>query len=174
MKHALSLTAIVSALLLNACQTPQQAGGQPSMPAYQGSADFERMKSLAGRWHGNSPMGPADIEYKVTAAGSVIEERIFKGTPMEMLSTYYEEGGKLSMTHYCALHNRPKMKLVKSTADSLSFDFVSSPGINPAKDKHMHSAKITFVDPNHIRFEGSSWSNGKAEACCPPMELTRQ
>ena len=119
-------------------------------------------------------MGPMKVTYKLTAAGSMLEERVFQGTPMEMLSAYYDENRRLSMTHYCALHNRPKMKLVKSTADSLSFDFVPSPGIDVTKDQHMHSAKITFIDRDHIKFEGSSWAKGKPEKCCPPMELTRK
>lgn len=174
MKRAAQLSVVLPLLPLASCQLSKPAGGPPAMPAYKGSAEFERMKSLAGEWHGTGPMGPVEIEYKVSAAGSMIEERIFEDTPMEMLSTYYDEGGRLAMTHYCALHNRPKMKLVRSTADSLSFDFAPSPGINPAKDRHMHSAKITFIDANHIRFEGSSWANGKPEPSCPPMVLTRR
>lgn len=144
------------------------------MPAYKGTPEFERMKSLVGEWHGKGPMGPMKFTYKLTAAGSMLEERVFEGTPMEMLSAYYDENGKLSMTHYCALHNRPKMRLVKSTPDSFSFDFVPSPGIDPAKDKHMHSAKITFLDQDRIQFEGSAWANGRSEHCGPPLVLTRK
>ena len=173
MKHTLPLLAVLLAAALTSCQSAS-TGSPPPMPAYKGTADFERMKSLVGEWHGEGPMGPVEVEYRLTAAGSMLEERIFEDTPMEMLSTYYDENGRLAMTHYCALHNRPKMRLVKSTADSLSFDFVPSPGINPAKDHHMHSQKITFVDSRHIRMEGGSWANGKPEQCCPPMELTRE
>lgn len=160
-------------LSLTSCQSPK-TGAPPTMPTYKGTPEFERMKSLVGEWHGSGPMGPMEFSYKLTAAGSMLEERVFEGTPMEMLSAYYDENGKLSLTHYCALHNRPKMKLVKSTPDSLSFDFVPSPGINVAKDKHMHSAKITFIDADHIQFEGSSMTNGKLDQCGPPLVLTRK
>jgi|JI10StandDraft_1071094.scaffolds.fasta_scaffold309882_1 hypothetical protein len=173
MKRATLVTALLAVSILTSCQTTKSPA-TPAMPTYTGSAEFERMKSLVGQWHGESPMGPMNVTYKLTAAGSMIEERVFEGSPMEMLSAYYDEGGKLAMTHYCALHNRPKMKLVKSTPDSISFNFVPSPGIDPTKDHHMHSQKIIFIDANHIKMEGGSWANGKPEQSCPPMELTRK
>jgi len=173
MNRLFSLPLVFIVVGLTACQSPR-TGSHPAMPAYKGTAEFERMKSLVGEWHGTGPMGPMKVTYKLTAADSMLEERVFEGSPMEMLSAYYDANGRLSMTHYCALHNRPKMKLARSTPESLSFDFVPSPGINSAKDRHMHSAKITFIDANHIKFEGSAWADGKAEKCGPPMELTRK
>ena len=91
----------------------------------------------------------------------MIEERFAEGTPMEMLSTYHDVNGKLMMTHYCMLRNQPRMKLVKSTADSLTFDLAPTPGLNAAKDKHMHGATYTFIDANHFKLEGVAWENGK-------------
>ena len=171
-----SLLLPLAAVALSSCQT----GSDPhaacaAMPAYQGSAAFERMKTLVGKWSAESPMmGKMNTEFRLIAGESVIEERFAGGTPMEMLSTYHDVNGKLTMTHYCMLRNQPRMKLVKSTADSLTFDLAPTPGLNPAKDKHMHGATYTFIDANHFKLEGVSWVNGKSSSCGPPAIYTRK
>lgn len=167
---------IVALAALTACQpvqTPPVAHCE--MPPYKGSAAFERMKSLVGKWSADSPMmGKMNTEFRLIAGDSVIEERFAEGTPMEMLSTYHDVNGKLTMTHYCMLRNQPRMKLTKSTASSLTFDLVPTPGLNAAKDKHMHGATYTFMDANHFKLEGVSWENGKSAPCGPPVIFTRK
>lgn len=161
---------------LTSCQTNQpKPSACADMPPYKGSAAFERMKSLAGKWSATSPMmGKMNTEFRVIAGGSVIEERFAEGTPMEMLSTYHDVNGKLMMTHYCMLRNQPRMQLTKSTANSLTFDLVPTPGLNTAKEKHMHGATYTLVDSNHFKMEGVSWDNGKPAPCGPPVIFTRK
>lgn len=167
------LSAVILAAL-TACQSTKPAHCA-DMPPYKGSAAFERMKSLVGKWTGESPMmGKMHTEFRVIAGGSVIEEHFGGGTPMEMLSTYHDVNGKLHMTHYCALRNQPQMQITKSTADSLTFDLVATPGLNAAKDKHMHGATYTFIDSNHFKMEGVSWDNGKPAPCGPPVIFTRK
>ena len=176
MKLITLIFTVVVIASLTSCQT---SNSKPSacadMPPYKGSAAFEKMKSLAGKWSATSPMmGKMNTEFRVIAGGSVIEERFGEGTPMEMLSTYHDVNGKLKMTHYCALRNQPQMQLTKSTSDSLTFDFVPTPGLNAAKDKHMHGATYTFVDANHFKMEGVAWDNGKPSPCGPPVIFTRK
>ena len=161
---------------LTSCQSVQtKLEGHAEMPPYRGSAAFERMKTLVGKWSAESPeMGRMNTEFRLIAGDSVIEERFAGGTPMEMLSVYHDVNGELTMTHYCMLRNQPRMKLTKSTADSLTFDLAPTPGLNVAKDKHMHGATYTFVDKNHFKLEGVSWENGKSVPCGPPVVFTRQ
>jgi hypothetical protein len=170
------LLAVAACAVLTSCQlgqTPHASCNE--MPPYKGSADFERMKTLVGKWSGESPMmGKMNTEFRLIAGDSVIEERFAAGTPMEMLSVYHDVNGKLTMTHYCMLRNQPRMKLVKSTADALTFDLAPTPGLNPAKDKHMHGATYTFVDANQFKLEGVSWENGKNTPCGPPVIFKRQ
>jgi hypothetical protein len=170
------LLSFAAAAVLNSCRTgtdPHAACA--TMPPYRGSAAFERMKTLVGKWSAESPMmGKMNTEFRLIAGDSVIEERFAAGTPMEMLSTYHDVNGKLAMTHYCMLRNQPRMKLVKSTADSLVFDLAPTPGLNPAKDKHMHGATYTFIDADHFKLEGVSWENGKSVPCGPPVIFTRR
>ncbi len=170
------LLPIVALAALTACQSVQtKPAAHSDMPPYKGSAAFERMKSLVGKWSADSPMmGKMNTEFRLIAGESVVEERFGEGTPMEMLSIYHDVNGKLTMTHYCMLRNQPRMKLTKSTADALTFDLAPTPGLNAAKDKHMHGATYTFIDANHFKLEGVSWENGKSSPCGPPVIFTRR
>src|SRR6478609_3828908 len=99
-------TSLCATVLLSAVTS--LFAGEPEK-AKAGSAEFERMKTLVGTWTGKSDMGDGKgpiemkIEYRVIAGGSVLEERIAPGTPMEMVSIYYDKNGKLAMTHYCVM-----------------------------------------------------------------------
>ena len=42
------------------------------------------------------------IEFRVTSAGSVVQETMFPGSDHEMVNMYSVDGDKLLMTHYCA------------------------------------------------------------------------
>jgi hypothetical protein len=147
---------LASSIALSAAETQQTKTG---------SAEFERMKTLVGTWAGKVDMGqgPVDmtVQYRLLAGGSVLEERCMMGTPNEMVSMYYDQGGKLAMTHYCMIGNRPGMTLKSSDSKSINFDFDSTCGINPEKESHMHALSITFDDANTITTSCRSIMDGK-------------
>lgn len=136
------------------------------------------MKSLVGTWTGTSDIGdgPVDmtIRYRLIAAGSVIEERVMEGTPNEMVTMYFDDAdGKLALTHYCMLGNRPAMSVTRSDADSITFDFDASRcAIDPAKESHMHSMVVRFEDTDTISTSCKAIIDGKEMPECP-MTLKR-
>jgi hypothetical protein len=134
---------------------------------YSGSKEYERMRGLIGAWEGTSNMGkegqPVRVEYRLTAGGSAIVETLFPGTPEEMISVYYDNRGKLSMTHYCMLQNQPHMKLQKAAADRLDFMFAGGGGIDLKKDAHMHALTILFIDKDHIVQNWTLFESGKGK-----------
>lgn len=153
------------------------AGAEPPMhKPYTGSPEFEKIKLLAGTWHGTSIMQGKEqditITYEVTSAGSAVIERHFPGTPNEMVSVYHDNGNKLSMTHYCALKNQPILGLKNATADTIALDYTNGINIEPEKDAHMRSLTITFVDDNHIVEQWSMYKEGK-QVESSPFNLTR-
>jgi hypothetical protein len=139
------------AVLLSTIVTLQAEDATKPRP---NSPEFERMRSLVGTWTGKVDMGqgPVDLtlDFKLIAGGSVLEERMGAGTPMEMVSMFYDKAGKLAMTHYCVFGNRPEMALKASDAKSITFDFDSCCGIDPKKESHMHEMAIEFVDADTI------------------------
>jgi hypothetical protein len=124
--------------------------GQANPP----SAEFARLKTLVGTWKGKADVGqgPVDmtVQYRLLAGGSVLEERVFEGTPMEMVTMFYEKDGKLALTHYCVMGNRPGMVLKSADAKTLRFDFDKNCGIDTARESHMHALAITFDDADTI------------------------
>src|SRR6476469_3220480 len=99
----------------------------------KGSAELERMKTLVGTWQGKADMGQGPIymtvKYRLLAGGSVLEERVFEGTPHEMITMYYDQEGKLALTHYCVMGNRPGMLLKSSDDKTIKLDFDKTCGI---------------------------------------------
>jgi hypothetical protein len=156
-------TTLCTALLLAAAVSLSAA--EPEK-AKSGSPEFERMKSLVGTWTGQCDMGqgPVDIsiQYRLIAGGSVLEERIAPGTPMEMVSMYYDKAGKLAMTHYCMLGNRPEMALKASDAKSITFDLdAACCAFDTKKESHMCGVTIRFDDPNTITTSCKAIIDGK-------------
>jgi hypothetical protein len=159
---------LAAVVALNAADNSKStlSGGTPSSPPEaKHSAEFERMKSLVGTWQGKTDMGqgPIDmtVQYKLVAGGSVLEEKVFSGTPNEMTTMYYDKDGKLAMTHYCMFGNRPSMLLKSSDATTIQFDFDKACGINPKKESHMHALSIRFDDADTITTSCKAIMDGK-------------
>lgn len=153
----------VCATLLVAAAVALHAGEPPApKPA---SPEFERMKSLVGTWKGNVDMGQGPIEmvsqYRLLAGGSVLEEKCFAGTPNEMTTMYYDKDGKLALTHYCMMGNRPGMVLKSSDDKTLKFDFDKTCGIDPKKESHMHALTLRFDDADTVTASCKAIMDGK-------------
>jgi hypothetical protein len=164
MRRVISLLCTAVFLFL-AVPLVTHAGEYQSAP-YKGSPEFERVKQLVGAWEGTSDMGKAGeevrVEYSLTAGGSALVETLSPGNEEEMVSVYYDQKGKLAMTHYCMLRNRPHMTLAKSDAQSLELVFAKKGNdINPAKEKHMHAVSFSFTDNDHFVQKWTLFDKGK-------------
>ena len=136
---------------------------QMEMEPYKGSAEFEQLKSLIGVWEGEMPMkkhegdgehkdmGPMKmtVEYRLTAGGSVLQETVNGGSPMEMITMYHDVGDNLSLTHYCMLGNQPKMNLIEAGDGQLSFALAPDNALDPS-GMFMNSLLLTFVDEHNM------------------------
>jgi hypothetical protein len=141
---------------------------------------LEKMKRLAGTWLAADDAGkPTDQVLsiiKVTAGGSAVHETLFPGQPQEMVSIYTAQGPDLVMTHYCVLGNQPRLKAdPNSSANQIVFQFAGGSNLDPAKDRHMHSATLTIVDDTHIEVAGVGWQGGApAKDMCCGLKLVRK
>ena len=153
------------AMFLLAASVAVRADESAKPQSKKGSAEFERMKSLVGTWKGKTDMGqgPIDITmtYRLLAGGSVLEEKVFEGTPHEMVTMYYDQAGKLAMTHYCMFGNRPGMLLKSSDDKTIKLDFDKTCGVDPLKESHMHALTISFDDANTITTSCKGIIDGK-------------
>jgi hypothetical protein len=157
------LTSLLAATFLITAACILQAGDAP--PAKKSSPEFERMKTLAGTWKGTVDIGkgPEDltVQYRVIAAGSVVEERSFPGSPNEMVTMYYDKDGKLALTHYCMMGNRPAMSLKSSDAKTISFKLDEACGIDCAKESHMNAVTLRFDDADTLTTSCKALIEGK-------------
>ena len=146
-------------------------------PAHPG---LEKLKKLAGTWveadKDGKPTDKVVSVVKVTAGGSVVQETLFPGTDMEMISVYHLDKGDLVMTHYCVLGNQPRMKAEPGPKpNQIRWVFAGGTNLDPAKDTHMHGATVTIVDDDHLEIAGEAWENGKpSETHCGCMKLVRK
>jgi hypothetical protein len=156
----------VGGLVLLALTAGVHADDKTDAKAPAPHAGLEKLKKLAGTWVAADKDGkPTDkvvSVVRVTAGGSVVEETLFPGSPMEMVSLYHRDGADLVMTHYCMLGNQPRMKAdPKSPANQLHFEFAGGTNLDPAHDKHMHEGTLTIIDDDHIEWCGVAWEGGK-------------
>ncbi len=95
---------------------------------------------------------------------------------MEMISIYHMDKGDCVMTHYCMLGNQPRMKADPSSpANKIVWQFAGGTNLDPAKDAHMHSSTVTFVDDDHVEVAGEAWENGKpSPEHCGGLKLVRK
>lgn len=140
------------------------AGHKP----YVGSKAFERMKQLAGNWEGSMVMGDKTMKmkasYKLTSADSVLIETFHEGTPHEMVSVWHDNKSKnLTMTHYCAEHNQPRLDMTGMDGNYLKMDLSSDSEIDVANESHIHSASIQFEGDDRMAHVWTSYKGGKVD-----------
>jgi hypothetical protein len=127
---------------------------------------LDALKRLAGDWVGTIKHGSneheATVNYKVTSGGSAVVETLMSGTEHEMVTVFYEDGDDLVLTHYCMLHNQPRMRVKgNGAADKLEFKFDGGTNIKSDKDQHMHDMTLQILSDDHIRVAWTMYKDGK-------------
>ena len=67
---------------------------------------------------------------------------------------YHDRGGKLSMTHYCAMGNQPQMSLTSSADGVMTFELVKG-SLEAEEMPHMNSVSIAFEGGDEM---SQTWS----------------
>lgn len=141
-------------------------------------AAFDKLKAMAGEWIDvDGSMGMKDqiaARYRVTGGGNAVIETLFGGTPMEMTTVYHKDGRHVTLTHYCAAGNQPRMRATTTDGTSLVFEFDGGTNLDPAKDGHMHSGRIDFLGADRVKAQWTGWANGKPSAHSPTFNLARK
>ncbi len=146
-----------------ATSTPPAA---PVAPAVGSAAEaFARIKALAGTWEstiaGVDQKEKSLVTYRVIANGSAVVETLLKGTPEEMETIFHLDGDRLLATHYCAAGNQPRMKAVKITPDSVTFEMLDATNLPDRNAMHMGALRIEFVNADQIKNNWTAFQGGK-------------
>jgi hypothetical protein len=168
MRQSLMLAAVLA--LAAACASTEKSDTKPNVG--ESKAAFERITGLAGDWSGHgsegTEMATVDVRYRVTAAGSAVEETLFPGTTHEMVTMYYLDNGALKLTHFCSAGNQPTMLAVpqgSQNMDVAKVKFIFDHGTNMPNSKvgHMHSAELDFQGNDHLVSKWAYWNDGKLD-----------
>ena len=139
-------------------------------PGYTVQPPPEELKhflQLEGEWIGTHVNHEGKEEqlklvYRNVSGDTAVEERIFAGTPKEMITMYHGNGGdQVLMTHYCALGNQPRLQLEESDGKQFAFSYLDGVGIDRETTGHMGRMKMTVVDTNTIQHEWAYYEGGK-------------
>lgn len=153
---------IVALVCAGACLSQVQ---NPAMRSTTAGAGFDKLKSLVGEWEGNmneaGQQFPATTSFRLVSDGSVLMNVLGAGTPHEMVTMFHLDNSDLLVTHYCAAHNQPRMRLVPSSEQNvMTFEFKDATNLSSPTASHMVSLKITFVNANHHIEDWTSIENG--------------
>ena len=157
----------VPAVALAVLLAAGSAAPEEPAKAPDGAQAFARLKARAGPWEGKAGPAttgmPATVTYEVVSNGTAVLERMFTGTPHEMLNVYHLDEGALVAVHYCSMGNQPRFKYdqAASTATELAFGFSGGTGFDPAKDSHVHAGRLFVADPARLEEEWTFWKAGK-------------
>lgn len=151
MKH---LPLLIWLALSSACGTVAQTRtlADDSLDAHE---LLERMADLAGEWTTVATEASVEAdgraEFKVTAGGTVVEQRLLVGTRDETLTVFHLDRAGLRLTHYGADGRQVRMlALPSSSTKHIYFEFVDGTNLNPKIDRHMHEAEFHFLDENNL------------------------
>lgn len=158
---ALGFWAVATAAFLKADDPP---GTVPATPELSRAA-FARFKASDGRWVGKSTKGWEEtLEYRTIAGGSTVLETSFDAHPgQEMATTFYLDGDRLMLAHYCVAKNAPRLEAT-AFADggrTVVFTFVDGANI-PTRDKgHMDKAVFRFETDDRVVSRWTWYENGQ-------------
>jgi hypothetical protein len=130
------------------------------------NATFQHLKSLVGEWQGKTPDGKSvKVSYTLVSDGSALMERLSPVEEGEMISMYAPDGDGVMMTHYCSMHNQPRMRSGAAGADgALHFQFVDATNLATPNDAHMDHVTITTPGPDKLVQEWAFKSGGQVQS----------
>ena len=137
------------------------AQGQTRVDARDG---FERLKRLVGTWRVGSD---GRATYKLTGGGKVLVEDMGG-----MLTTYYLDGDKLVLTHFCGAGNQPRMRAQKMDDRQISFQMFDITNLADPKAYHSTQLDVVFVSEDRVDLAYGGMTDGRAST--QVFQMTRQ
>jgi hypothetical protein len=137
------------------------AAAETEPPRAPVNAAFQKMKALVGDWSGTADGKPVHVSYTLVSDGSALMERLTPAAETEMISMYSPDGDGIVMTHYCSMHNQPRMRADGVAADgTIHFKFVDGTNMAPS-DPHMDHVTVTLPDGGKFKQEWTFRAGGK-------------
>jgi len=148
-----ALVICLLALIGHGTAVAQNPGSKPAVPAAQSDAQkaFEKMKTLAGSWHGTIMNIPIDITIRVASSRTaILHEANTDGgrPPNHEITMFYLEGDRLLATHYCDAGNQARFE-GKMSPDGKTIEFSFLDVAGSTKGGLVKRLVFTMIDADH-------------------------
>ena len=158
LKALLILLVVVMGSGMSVAQTTPTNTAAPS----EAKKMFEKMKTLAGSWHGTIMNISIDITIRPASSGTtILHEATTDGgrPPNHEVTLFYVEGDRLLATHYCDGGNRARLEGKMSPDEkTIEFSFLDVAGSTRGGlvkrmrfnliDANKHVIEVTFIMPD--------------------------
>jgi len=127
---------------------------------------FDHLRSLAGEWHADLPgFGAMTTLIRAISNGKAVEETLGTTSDNET-SIYTRDGGKLLVTHFCALTpdghiTRLATGPLTGSPKQIEFTFVGASNLHGPTAPHMRQLVIEFTDADHFTEKWTKTEAGK-------------
>jgi|SRR6185312_15419081 len=111
-----------------------------------GKEMFGRLGTLTGTWTATTANGHTQsVNFRYTAAGSVLVETWTLGGGRESMTLYALDGDRLLATHYCPQGNQPRLEYTGTdTSGRAQFHFIDGTNLHVPQRSHQQAFWIRF------------------------------
>lgn len=132
--------AICLAAVLTLSQTAT-AQGQP----LDGRTGFDRLKRLTGSWSMSGVGSRGVTTYRVTDGGKTLIQ-----DEAGQLTIFKLDGDKLTLTHYCARGNQPRMRLETLSDSKIAFTMYDITNLSHPRAYHTTNLELVFLSDDRV------------------------
>jgi hypothetical protein len=173
---AVVVASLTLATLGYAADKPQTKTA-PAAASSNASAEFDKLKDLAGEWISRSKEDQMSVTrhtYRVISNGSAVMLTTEVPNEGPMVTMFYLDGPRLMATHFCGAKNQPRYVATNSPdPKTIVFKFKDGTNLNPAHDAYMSAVTFQFGDSDHHSQQWTFTENGKSRVDKFDLERSR-
>jgi hypothetical protein len=133
-----------------------------------GRRGFDRLKKLTGTWSMDGPSGSrSTTTYRVSDGGTTLIQ-----DEAGQLTVFRLNGDKLTLTHYCARGNQPRMRLETLDDGKITFAMYDITNLSHPQAYHTTNMELVFLSDDRVDLIYRATSAGKRST--QVVQLTRK
>jgi hypothetical protein len=132
-----------------------------------GRTGFDRLKRLTGSWTMSGVGSRGVTTYRVTDGGKTLIQ-----DEAGQLTIFKLDGDKLTLTHYCARGNQPRMRLETLNESTMSFRMYDITNLSDPQAYHTTNMDLVFVSDDRVDLIYRGTEAGRAST--QVVHLTRK
>lgn len=136
-------------------------------PPLDGRTGFDRLKRLTGSWSMSGGGSRGVTTYRVTDTGKTLIQ-----DEAGQLTIFTLDGDKLTLTHYCARGNQPRMRLETLSDSKITFTMYDITNLSHPQAYHTTDLELVFLSDDRVDLIYRATAAGRAST--QVVQLTRK